>query len=124
VLGGIPAAPNSRCWGTGGGESIYIFLRLSSGSTRASELDASVSGCADGPCLVPRPCCRRWARDACSWPISAAIEVVDLVPNGDLEEGTREEYGLAKEAAPEDEEVEGWNLIVRGCLSFLYQERS
>jgi len=113
---------------------VYIFLPLSSRSTRASELDASASGCADGPCLVPRPCCRRWARDGCPWPISAAIEVdgspgervfdVDLVPNGDLEEGTREEYGLAKEAAPEDEEVEGWNLIVRGCLSFLYQERS
>jgi len=49
---------------------------------------------------------------------------VEPVPNGDLEEGTREEYGLAKEAAPEDGEVEDGDLIVRGCLSFLYQERS
>jgi hypothetical protein len=49
---------------------------------------------------------------------------VDPVPNGDLEEGMREEYGLAKEATPEDEEVEEKGLMVRGWLSFLYQQRS
>ena len=49
--------------------------------------------------------------------------VFDVDP-GDLEEGMREEYGLAKEEAPEDEEVEEKDLIVRGWLSFLYQQRS
>lgn len=79
---------------------MCIFRRLSSGSTRAIELDASARGCVDDPCLVSRPWLWRWLRDACPRPISAAMidvspgeRVLDvaLVPNGDLEEGTREE---------------------------------